>query len=162
MEYQTIFDVTTAGYRNWDFSAFGIPFVAIGALLVTKRRSLPGWWGDRPRASSAFAYFFLVFSLLWTLIAFVSTYSDYSSLAQAVKSNSATVTEGIVHDFKPMPVTGHSMERFCVSDRCFSYSDFNVTAGFNNTSSHGGPIREGLVVRVTHVRGSIAKLEVAK
>jgi len=54
------------------------------------------------------------------------------------------------------------MERFCVSGVCFAYSDFVITSGFNNTSSHGGPIREGLPVRVTYVGDMIVKLEVAR
>lgn len=35
-----------------------------------------------------------------------------------------------------------------------------VTSAFNNTSSHGGPIREGLPVRVTYSRNAILKLEI--
>ena len=53
------------------------------------------------------------------------------------------------------------MERFCVSGTCFEYSDYVVTGGFNNTSSHGGPIRAGLPVRVSHVGDRIVKLEIA-
>jgi hypothetical protein len=65
-----------------------------------------------------------------------------------------------VTGFMPMPVTGHAMEHFCVSGACFSYSDYVVTAGFNRTSSRGGPIREGLPVRVTYLGNTILKLEV--
>ncbi|WP_322021733.1 MULTISPECIES: hypothetical protein [unclassified Burkholderia] len=53
------------------------------------------------------------------------------------------------------------MERFCVGQVCFSYSDYVVTGGFNNTASHGGPIRAGLPVRGSYVDGLIVKLEVA-
>jgi hypothetical protein len=53
------------------------------------------------------------------------------------------------------------MEKFCVNDHCFEYSDYVITGGFNNTRSHGGPIREGLPVRVTFIRNKIIKLEVA-
>ncbi|WP_321797617.1 hypothetical protein [Burkholderia sp. BCC1988] len=63
--------------------------------------------------------------------------------------------------FEPMPYGGHAMERFCVGQVCFSYSDYVVTGGFNNTASHGGPIRAGLPVRVSYVDGLIVKLEVA-
>jgi len=37
-----------------------------------------------------------------------------------------------------------------------------VTAGFNNTLSHGGPIHEGLRVRIADVDGAIARLEIAR
>lgn len=61
-----------------------------------------------------------------------------------------------------MPATGHAMEKFCVADACFEYSEYVISGGFNNTSSHGWPIREGLRVRATYVGNSIVKLEVAK
>jgi hypothetical protein len=54
------------------------------------------------------------------------------------------------------------MESFCVSGVCFRYSDYVVTAGFNQTSSHGGPIRDGLPVRVTYIGNTIVKLEVVE
>ncbi len=53
-------------------------------------------------------------------------------------------------------------ERFTVCGAAFSYSDYAVTAGFNNTSSHGGPIREGIWVRIAHLGNSIARVELAK
>ncbi|MFZ4536624.1 hypothetical protein [Propionivibrio sp.] len=162
MAYQTVFDITSAGYKSWSFPAFGLIFIAAGVVLFLHRKALPGWWRTRPRASSAFAYFFLGFAVLWTLVSFGSTYADYRCIATAVEEGSAKVVEGPVTDFKPMPVSGHTMERFCVQQTCFEYSDFVVTGGFNNTSSHGGPIREGLPVRVSYVGNSIAKLEVAQ
>ncbi len=61
-----------------------------------------------------------------------------------------------------MPYAGHTKERFCVEDKCFTYSDFVPTIGFNNTSSHGGPIKAGMPVRVTFVGNTIIKLEVGR
>lgn len=159
--YRTVFDIATAGYKSWSFPAFGLIFVAIGVLLVVNRRNLPGTWSRRPRSSSAFAFFFLGFAVLWTVVSFTSTYGEYTSLSRAEKAREGKVVEGKVTNFKPMPATGHAMEKFCVSDTCFEYSDYIVTGGFNNTSSHGGPLREGLQVRVTHVGNDIVKLEVA-
>jgi hypothetical protein len=162
MEYRTVFDIATAGYKGWSFPAFGMLFVAIGAVLVANRRRLRGPWSRIPRARNAFAFFFLGFSVLWTLGVFALTYGQCLSLAGSRASNDALVAEGVVTDFKPMPYTGHSMEKFCVARACFAYSDYVVVAGFNNTASHGGPIHDGLPVRVTYVGNSILKLEVAR
>jgi hypothetical protein len=162
MHYQTVFDIAAAGYKSWTFPAFGLIFIAIGAVLVASRKNPPGVWSKRPRASNAFAFFFLGFAVLWTATSFLSTYGEYSSLSKADVASGRKVVEGAVTDFKPMPATGHAMERFCVSGACFEYSDYVVTGGFNNTSSHGGPIHEGLRVRVTYVDNAIVKLEIAE
>jgi hypothetical protein len=54
------------------------------------------------------------------------------------------------------------MERFTVNGVEFSQSDYVVTCGFNDTASHGGPIREGLQVRIHYVDNAILKLEIAR
>jgi hypothetical protein len=162
MHYQTVFDIATAGYKSWTFPAFGLIFIAIGAVLVASRKSMPGVWSKRPRASNAFAFTFLGFAVFWTVTSFLSTYGEYSSLSKATVADGRKVVERAVTDFKPMPVAGHAMEKFCVSGACFAYSDYVITGGFNNTSSHGGPIREGLQVRVTYVDNAIVKLEIAE
>ena len=162
MEYRTVFDIATAGYKSWNLPVFGLIFVAAGAVLVAIGEKLPGWWAKHPRASNVFAFYFLGFAMLWTLISFFSTYGQYSSLSEARVVNDECVAEGTVTTFKPTPVTGHAMEGFRVAGKCFEYSDYVITGGFNNTSSHGGPIRDGLPVRVSYVGNKIVKLEVAQ
>ena len=74
------------------------------------------------------------------------------------------MVEGAVANFHPMPAAGHEDEHFTVQGVYFAYSDYSVTSGFNNTSSHGGPMREGLYVRIHYTRSvtgeTITKLEV--
>jgi hypothetical protein len=158
--YVTVFDVADAGYKSAGFPAFGLIFVVLGILLVVFRRKLPRWNTRSRAARIIFPYGFLCFAVLWTLVTFVTTYSDYRKASRARAADTAHVVEGLVTNFVPMPVTGHAMESFCVSDVCFKYSDYAVTAGFNQTSSHGGPIRQGLPVRITYLGNTIIKLEV--
>jgi hypothetical protein len=65
-----------------------------------------------------------------------------------------------VRNFKPMPYAGHAEESFDVAGVPFRYSDYQVSVGFNNTASHGGPIREGLPVRISFVGNTILRLEI--
>jgi len=162
VEYRTVFDIADAGFKTWSFSAHGLIFIVIGIGVVAFRKSLPGWWRGHPRASNVFAFSFLGFAIVWTLTSFISTYGQYSRMVDAARTGRVDVVEGNVTDFKPMPASGHAMERFCVRGKCFEYSDFVVTSGFNNTSSHGGPIREGIPVRVTYTGKDIVKLEVPR
>jgi len=165
VEYRVVFDIADAGYKSWPFPTFGLLFVAMGLLMVVYRTNLPvlAAWRGHPRLAAAFSYFVLGFAVLWTSLTFYSTYHEYLELAAARTSNEARIVEGVVTNFRPMPITGHAMESFCVNrGNCFDYSDNVITAGFNNTSSHGGPIREGLNVRVMFVGNSIVRLEVAR
>jgi len=158
--YTPVFDIADVGYRGLPGVAFGLVFVAIGALWFVfpdlyPRRG-PKWIGD------SFRQVFLGFSVLWTVIAFGGSYMEYRSASSAIAQNRANRVEGLVRDFQPMPYAGHVNEHFCVSDKCFDYSDYSVTAGFNNTASHGGPIREALPVRITYIDNTILRLEIAK
>lgn len=159
MTYRVVFDIATAGYRAGWFVGFGGILVLIGIGLVTFRRFLPK---RRPFIyRRAFPFLFLGFALLWTTFVFLTTYHQYRTALNARLNGAATVTEGVVTNFIPMPYSGHADEKFTVNGVTFSYSDYSITAGFNNTKSHGGPIDGGKMVRVTHFGNIILVLEIA-
>jgi hypothetical protein len=105
---------------------------------------------------------FLGFAIFWTVTSFIATYGDYRAATHAMHTNQAKIVEGVVTQFIPMPYTGHAMESLVVQGVRFEYSDYVITAGFNNTTSHGGPIREGLPVRIWYRGNEILRLDVAK
>lgn len=84
------------------------------------------------------------------------------ALRRALIEGRALTVEGRVEQFHPMPEGGHDEEHFTVAGKLFAYSDYEVMAGFNNTSSHGGPIRAGLRVRIRYIGNSILTLETAE
>lgn len=157
--YHVAFDITEAGFRYWWFSASGLAAVVAGLLMVRWQGRLTQL--GAPRARRVFAWFFLSFGTLWTLAAFTGTYGEYRRLVAAVEAGNVAYVEGIVENFVPMPYSGHSMERFEVEGKRFEYSDYALTSGFNNTRSHGGPIRAGRRVRIGYVGNTIVRLEVA-
>jgi hypothetical protein len=165
-DYRLIYDVTQESPPVW-FPAFGLIFVVLGALLwrfggrLTLGRE--GRWRS-PRTRKIFAGFFLGFSILWTTIAATAVLGGNCAARRTLASGVAGIVDGSVQDFHPMPYTGHDTERFRVGSVWFAYSDYIVESGFNRTSSHGGPIREGLMVRI-HYSGqpshaTILRLEV--
>ncbi len=158
MTYTTVFDLGEVGYRAWWFPTFGLVFVVIGVLLAWFRRRHPPAGGSTG-LQMVVPLLLVGFSLLWTFGTFMQTYGEYWRLSRALRSGNVQVVEGRVSGFVPMPFEGHSSERFCVNGACFVYSDFVVTPGFNNTASHGGPIRLNLPVRVTYAHGVIVRLE---
>ncbi len=160
MNFERIFDADDAGYRTWWFPAIGLMFLlfGLGTLIYRQRNPNP----TLSRYYRVFPYLITGFAALWFVLTFIGTFSEYWELRQALRSGQYEIVEGKVVDFVPMPVHGHARERFAVNGHRYEYSDFGITAGFNNTQSHGGPIREGLHVRIADVRGKIARLEIAR
>jgi hypothetical protein len=154
MPYVTVFEITQKPFQWW-FGAFGLIFVVIGiaSVLIGKR------WPSQKRAKIT-DYFMLVFASLWTMVAFASTFAEYRKCTEAYRTGSYAVVEGNVENFHPMPYEGHQDECFSVQGVRFCYSDYGVQAGFNQSASHGGPIRQGLPVRVAYYDGQILRLEV--
>jgi hypothetical protein len=159
--YTTAFDVTRSGFKSWSFSATGAALVALGVMQL--------WIRHRNLFPNKFKYpfkrfpeAFLSFAVLWTATSFGSTFGDYRRAIRAMRENRVDFVQGTVSGFVPMPATGHSMESFLVTGVEFKYSDFVITAGFNNTASHGGPIREGLPVKIWYLGNEILRLDVAE
>jgi hypothetical protein len=155
MPYETVFEISRKPFPWW-FPACGLAVVAFGWLLakrVIRSRSASGtgrkWVG----------WSIMGIGLLWT-ICFASVYSKYHRYNSAYRSGQYSVVEGIVEDFRPMPHEGCECECFRVKAVTFCYSDEVVSAGFNQSASHGGPIRDGLPVRIAHRDNQILKLEI--
>ncbi|MCD6337277.1 MAG: hypothetical protein J7M01_03485 [Candidatus Marinimicrobia bacterium] len=120
---------------------------------------------------------FLVFPIILTLFAAFMTFLTVSSFfiskdntSEIIDNEDYKVVEGIIENFDRMPYGGHKDESFTVNGVYFAYSDYGSYAGvnsFNQTASHGGPIREnGQQVRLTYITWGedtnlIVKVEIA-
>ena len=159
MEYKVVFEIAKSGLGELTFVFPGLLFIIIGMFLIMFRNRLaknrPKWFAN------AFSFFFLGFAVLWTIRAGISINSEQSGLRKSYEQGDFKVVEGIVENFDPMPQSGHKMESFTIKGVRFEYSDFVVTPGFNNATSLGGPIKEGLPVRISYIGNTILKLEVA-
>lgn len=160
-DFYTVFDLAQSGYRNWWFPGSGLIFIFVGAALIPARGPIKklvsvGFRGTARR----FGWFMFLFALVWTTGCFLLTYSDYLALKHAEEAGRFRIVEGEVQDFHPMPYEGHTDENFEVNGVRFAYSDYTISAGFNNTASHGGPIRQGLPVRISYYGRSILRLEI--
>lgn len=106
-----------------------------------------------------FALCWLGFSIFWTVFSFSTTYGNYRSVLDDYEAGNYSVVEGVVEDFVPTPFEGNGTEQFRVGGASFSYSDYSLGPKFTNTSSHGGPIWEGVFVRIAYVDANIVRLE---
>jgi hypothetical protein len=96
-----------------------------------------------------------------------STYSTYSEVQRIFNEGKASVVEGTVENLK-LTAAGKA-ESFTVAGTQFEYSEYSDSFGFHHTSAFGGPIRDGLAVRISYapIVGDpsdpvILKLEVRK
>lgn len=162
MHYKLIYDITQTAPAWW-FPAVGLIFVTIGALLVIFRKRAYAYyssthlstWGYPPlwneTAFNVFSVVWLGGGIAWTAAAGWGIFSDYYALKTAVERREYQVVEGKVENFRPMPHEGGSLESFTVNGKEFEYSDFVMRPGFKNTQSYGGPIHEGLFVRIGYI-----------
>jgi len=152
MTFETVFDVTTAGFRTWwAFAPFlGVAVVGLSVSAVSSGAT------RRMGQILALLAIFLAISMEY------AAYRDYQALKLAVEQQRFTPVEGTVVDFVPGGSDGHPPESFCVSDHyhCYSYYPLMISADFNRVSSRGGPVRAGQTVRIADVGGRIARLEI--
>lgn len=154
-EYVTVFAIKQS-MPDWPFALIGLALILIGVATVIGRKKF-GW--KQPHWLFAIGSF--AFGLLWVLIVFGVVRQEPSSFNE-LRNGQYQIVEGLVKDFQPMPYQGHQDECFTVQSVQFCYSDYDIGSGFHNTASHGGPIREGLPVRIAYSRGVILRLEVPK
>ena len=108
-----------------------------------------------------FLFAFVLFGIALAVTGGSGMRSEYMRHRQALESGDFVVVEGVVEHFVPAPPEGHKNEEFDVGGRHYSYSDYVVVPAFHQTRSHGGPINEGLQVRIADFGGHILRLEVS-
>jgi hypothetical protein len=155
VDFVKVFDVVDAGFREWIFSLFGLMPIAVGVIILAFRRIIRAagvpdleFKGFLSWPSRAFPFAFIGFGILWAAVTFFPMYAEYQSHKELAQQNRCRVVEGPVQNFVPMPYGGHAQESFSVAGVPFRHSDFNITGGFNNTSSHGGPVSGDSYVRI--------------
>jgi hypothetical protein len=154
MTFTTVFDADQQGYENWWFPALGLVFVAFGLLRLYFPTVLPGPPGSRTSNRTI-----ILFASLWTVVTFFGTAMGSWGAEHRLDQHRHETVEGPVTDYTN---NGRSFESFSVDGHRFSYDDNVVTSGFHTTAAHGGPIREGLYVRIAFSGNLILRLEVAQ
>ena len=161
MDYQVAYDIQEVIYPGWWIFAAGALLFCVGLVIVL--------FGDRKLLNSIIdpstkqRVVMPVFSCIFGSIfigAGIINYSNFSNLRADARNGSTEIVEGKVEQF--VPKAGREQETFIVNGRYFAYSGYEMNKGFNRTQSDGGPMKEGLQVRITHVDGDIVKLEIAK
>jgi hypothetical protein len=145
--YTTVFDASQTGIP-WFALAFLLPPVGV----FTVRRTLIGAGKNAPPPSVIVATTLLAVVLAW------------SSWVRGQKDKRACGLGqcGTVAGTVELVDTGLKLECFSVEMARFCYSDYLITRGFHRTRIMGGPIREGLPVRIAYRKSdyAIMRLEI--
>jgi len=152
--YVTVFDISKQPFEWW-WPAIGIVIFASGIVLI---KLAPRW--PNLKNAKVVGWVMLVFGPIFTIVVYNSVNSMWADWRSAYERGSYFTVEGVVKDFKPMPYEGHQEECFRVNNQQFCYSDYIVQPGFRQSASHGGPIREGLPVRIYYYEGQILRLDI--
>ena len=169
--WQLVFDASQNLGLRWVFAA--MVGVGVAALVVVGGMGIQAARRDSPRDSRerrALGFLTIAMAMLTAFTAALWFQSAVVVADIGTDIDATPVVTGPVEHFHPMPFQGHDVESFDVAGVHFAYSDYEVTQGFNNTSSHGGLVREGLIVRIHYVRvgnesehaATIARLEIRR
>jgi len=104
---------------------------------------------------------FIVASFVSATVSIVAL-TKCMSLKDALRAGRVSVLEGTVVDFRPVLPPSRGDESFRVGNRVFRYSEHDIDSGFNITFASGGPIRDGLSVRISYVGDRILRLEIQR
>jgi hypothetical protein len=161
-DYRTVFDVAVNGYQTWRAAILpGSLSVAALIILVLLRSNFS------PKSKSTRFYRGIIGAVAVAAAAgcvamLVHTRREYDALRSSLRDRTFQVVEGDVVDFVPQGTDGHPIERFRVNSTRFEYSRSDITSAFHRTAIRGGPIRDGIAVRIADVNGKIARLEILR
>jgi hypothetical protein len=144
VNYITVYQFSSKGIRPELYAIALVPLFACSLLLFLSRYS------RKRKQVRIWAVLVLALMEILTIYSAWGELSVDSACNSAFKSGRYSVVEGAVENFRPMPYEGHANEEFQVGSVRFSYSDYEDRPGFNQSSSHGGPIREGLKVKISY------------
>jgi hypothetical protein len=153
--YHMVYDVRAGGFHvEWYwFSPLLVSAAALVRFHFADHRSK---WPERPVSALV-----AVASVAMAVFPIRENYSAYRDLRRAVENGRYAVVEGAVQEFVPGLPEGHQNEQFRVGTHRFEYSPYLGLTGFRRLRAAGGPLREGLQVRIYDVNGTIARLDTA-
>ncbi len=131
---------------KFDFSIFTIPIIMIILMLVFPWIMKKSCESKDIKLNTKFVKLFclggIAFVTFLSAVVLIAQLNMYSKTVGAYSRGEYQTVEGYVENFDPMPYEGHADESFEINGVKFSYSDYNIHPGYNNTKSHGGVIKE--------------------
>lgn len=165
MEFVTVFEINRWSNGLLADELFRL-FIGLAALAVGLRGIVNVWRkrNERPRTDAIHWVFITAWAIFWLLMHdFPRMHRRIDNLARAYEKGYYTVSEGVVTVLREQPAHGHSSgDRIVVDGRQFEVNYFYATSAYRQTIAHGGALRAGEYVRLSHVDGAIVRVEIRK
>ena len=147
--YCLVYDFTENSYRPifeylWPLLPFLIVGVPVALFGAGKTRSL--------------GFFVAIFSAGLMVVVGYHLFSDFDRIQTTYKQGKYSENEGVVTNFQPS--VDEQPELFMVNDIQYKIYPYRMSVTYVQVSHQGGPIREGLRVRIWDIEGAIVRLEV--
>ena len=147
MTYEVLFDASSAPKDN-SILLVAAALALLGLLAVRlgpgAQLALMKPFRDRPVAWRAMM-------AAWLVLALAVVAGELWSRLGPRESTHVMVVDGVVREFVQAARGGPKNESFTVGGVRFRYAQWAARRGFHQTSEAGGPIREGLEVRIHYV-----------
>lgn len=159
MTYHLVFDASAVHYPIWRWMAPWLVAAAVGAILLR----WPGVYGPkRRRFMRLFGALLIAAGLGGAVWIWRASVGQRERVLAALRGGRYVAVEGVVQHFRPGAADSHPPEEFDVGGRHYRYAPSELLYGFSQVAGAGGPVREGLRVRIADVDGLIARLEIAR
>ncbi len=144
MYYHTLFDISTAGYKEWEFALISALLVAANGVVLLFFRKV------------RFRNALHVVSAVVVFVSFCIPYWDHTRLLQAYRNHDYRVAEGKIEHYWQREwydrrrKQTNRQEGFTVDGVAFAYAR-GAEAGFTNHQDPRIPLRNGMILRVSYV-----------
>lgn len=155
MQNQVLFDVMTKSF-DWGELRLNMYMVIIGLLAIFAEKQKLGWVRFSIRK---IGYVIVAAPVLLGAFQTVDWYVERHEHIAALSNGQYAVIEGRVENLRPPGSGRDPKESFSISGHRFEYSSYRTTTCFNLTTPRGGPIREGMMIRVKFIDECILRIE---
>ena len=149
--YRTVFEL---GLKSFPWSTVAHPLIGlIGGLVILwllRKKTFYTIVGTAIASISAIIF----------ILALISSVPEFITRRGAYANRKGITVEGVVVNFRQAPEIGPATESFSINGTSFSYNVLDGNPCFHNAPIHGGPIREGLVVRIRYDETCIQRVDV--
>lgn len=163
MSNRVVYDILDQQFGGWSFLFVAVclgVFVFV-LSLATQYGVFPSTLGRSKNMTAITGYVTALFILIFGMLGVFTSYQTFSGYKALRAAEVDAVVEGCIEDFSPKITRSRGeLESFSVDGRRFVYSGGQTNTGFQQTVAEGGPMREGLYLRVHYYGNVILKLEI--